>query len=188
MDRRDHRRAQAGTAHGVGGRDGVVSVNELKRERACEPSQGERQRGRRPRAPGCVRALTRGRHVRNVDDGEPVVRLAARLAHELRERARCAAQPSAERGPRRHQAMQDQDADLGAGAARGERLAVRPHAQHGVAMARVELGDDRDLRPCPSGVAHQLRWVVRVRAASRAFRYGRSARNERASAIAAARS
>ena len=41
--------------------------------------------------------------------------------------------------------MQDEDAHLRAPVARGERLAVRPDAQHRVALARVELGYDGDL-------------------------------------------
>ncbi len=76
--------------------------------------------------------------------------------------------------------MQDEDPRTSAPAgARGERLTVRPDAQHRVAPARVELGYDGDL--------HQRRWVVRVRCVSRALRYGRSARKARASAIAASR-
>ena len=38
--------------------------------------------------------------------------------------------------------MEDEHADVGAGVARGERLAVGPHAEHGVRGARVVLGDD----------------------------------------------
>ena len=38
--------------------------------------------------------------------------------------------------------MQDEHAHVGPGVARGERLAVRPHAEHRVGGARVVLGDD----------------------------------------------
>ena len=72
--------------------------------------------------------------------------LLARLAHELGQRARGAARAVRERGARRDQAVQDEHAHLRAGVARGERLAVRPDAQHRVALARVELGYDGDLR------------------------------------------
>ena len=38
--------------------------------------------------------------------------------------------------------VEHEHADVGAGVARGERLAVRPHAEHRVRGARVVLGDD----------------------------------------------
>src|SRR5437879_5517309 len=56
---------------------------------------------------------------------------------------------------------------------------MSPDSQDRVAPAGVELGDDEDL--------HQRWWVVSVRPASRAPRYGRSARKARASATAASR-
>jgi hypothetical protein len=41
--------------------------------------------------------------------------------------------------------MQDQHPYLGPGVAGGQSLAVRPHTEHRIALARVELGYDRDL-------------------------------------------
>jgi hypothetical protein len=38
--------------------------------------------------------------------------------------------------------VQHEDDELGAGVTRGERLAVRPDAEHRIVAARVELGDD----------------------------------------------
>ncbi len=40
------------------------------------------------------------------------------------------------------EAVEDEDADVGAGVADGDRLAVRPDAEHGICGAGVELGDD----------------------------------------------
>ena len=49
---------------------------------------------------------------------------------------------SLQRRPARHRPVEHEHAHVGAGVARGERLAVRPHAEHGVRGARVVLGDD----------------------------------------------
>ena len=80
------------------------------------------------------------------------------------------------RGPRRDRAVQHEHAHVGAGVARGQRLAVGPHAEHRVVGARIELADDR----------HLHRWTASVRTSSRRT-YGRSARNARACACAASR-
>jgi hypothetical protein len=46
--------------------------------------------------------------------------------------------------------MQDEHAHLRAGFACRERLAVGPDAQHGVTLARIELGYDGDLHDLPT--------------------------------------
>ena len=155
------------TAHGVPGRDGVVRVHEIERERRAKTPQRERERRRRPGRPRGVGALARRRHVRDVGDGQPVARLRARLAQPLGELVRDSARAARQRGARRHDAVQDEHAHLGAGPARGQRLTMGPDAEHGIAPARVELGDHRDLWVRR---AHQRRWVARVRCASRALR------------------
>ncbi len=187
VDGDDHGPVDARPADGVAGGHRVVGVDQLERERAREPAQRERQRGRRPRSPGRVGALARRRDVGDIGDRQPVARLRARLAHELGQRARGAARAGRERGPGRDEAVQHEHAHLRAGVARGERLAVGPDPEHRIAAARVELGHDRHPRPPAGRSVHQLRWVVSVRPASRALRYGRSARNERASATASPR-
>ncbi len=59
--------------------------------------------------------------------------------------------------------MQDEDAHIGPGRAGGKGLAVRPHAEHGIVVPRVVLGDDQDLQV-------QVRWVASVRWESEALR------------------
>ena len=59
---------------------------------------------------------------------------------------------------------------------RGNRLPVRPDAQHGVASAGVVLGDDRD--------PHARRCTASVSCSRALGTYGRSARKRRASSIA----
>ena len=58
--------------------------------------------------------------------------------------------------------VQHEHAHVGAGVARGQRLAVGPDAQHRVVCARIELADDR----------HLHRWTASVRTSSRRT-YGR---------------
>ena len=58
--------------------------------------------------------------------------------------------------PRRHQAVQHEHAHVGSRVACGERLAVRPHAENGIAAARVELGNHRDPRSGSGGHHHDL--------------------------------
>ena len=88
-----------------------------------------------------------------------------RLAQRGEQRARAVA---LQRGPRRDRAVQDEHAHVGAGVARGERLAVRPDAEDGIGRARVVLGDDGDL--------HRVVSVASVSAASVRVTYGRFAR------------
>ena len=76
--------------------------------------------------------------------------------------------------------MQHEHAHLRAGVARGERLAVRPDAEHRVGRARVVLGDDGDAH------GHSSRQAVSTSAACSRVTYGRPARNRSASATAAA--
>ena len=68
-----------------------------------------------------------------------------RLARARRGGARGGARAVAQRGAAAARAVQDEHAHVGAGVARGDRLAVRPDAEHRVGGARIELGDDRDL-------------------------------------------
>ncbi len=73
--------------------------------------------------------------------------------------------------------MQHEHADVGAGVAGRDRLAVRPDPEHRIGGPRIELGDDGD--------AHQAR---RDQRASARVTYARPARNAVASAMALARS
>ena len=137
----DRRHAGARAAHRVAGRRRVVGVDEVERELAPEHAQGERERRRRPRAPRAVAARPRRRDEGHVVDAQPVELGAQRLAQRGDERARVAA---AQRRPRRHGPVQHEHPHLRAGVARGERLPVRPDAEHRVGRARVVLGDDGD--------------------------------------------
>ncbi len=105
---------------------------------------------------------------------EAVERAPARLAQRGAPRIAVAQAPGGRDRP-----VQDDDVDVGAGVARGERLAVRPDAEHRVVGARVELRDDADLHA-------STRPAAIVRTSSRAT-YGRSREERRASAAAASR-
>ena len=138
----DHdRHAGPRAPHRVAGRRGVVGVDEVEGEAAPQLPQRERQARRRPRAPAAVRARPRRRDERHVGHLDAVERGAERLAQRRDQRPRLA---RAQRRLRRHRAVQDEHAHVGPGVARGERLAVRPDAEHRVGGARVVLGDDRD--------------------------------------------
>ena len=73
--------------------------------------------------------------------------------------------------------MEHEHAHVGARVARGERLPVRPDAEHGVGGPRVVLRDDRDL--------HDVHASSTCAASSRVT-CSRSARNASASATATA--
>ena len=68
----------------------------------------------------------------------------------------------AQRGARRHRPVEHEHADLGAGVAGRHGLAMRPHAEHPIGGARVELGDDGD----PHRLGYQPLWTASVRCAS----------------------
>ncbi len=51
---------------------------------------------------------------------------------------------SGEAPRRRHDPVQHEHVDVRSGRAGGLRLAVRPHAEHRIMGAGVELGEDRD--------------------------------------------
>ena len=121
-----------------------------------------------------LRSYVGGAWTEPADEGRPVLD-----AHLTCGRVECD-----ETGTRRDQAVECEHLQLGTRVARGKRLAMRPDPQHRVATAGVELGHDDDLRTC---AAHQRRCVITVRWASPALRYGRVARNARASATAASR-
>src|SRR4051794_35059816 len=75
--------------------------------------------------------------------------------------------------------VQDQNPHIGTGVVRGHRLTVRPYAGGRVIRARVVLGDDGDSH------GRRVPWVTSVSWAAALDRYGRVARNSRASSMAA---
>ncbi len=171
VDGDDERRGDPGAQHRVARGHRVVGVDEVEREAPPQAPQRDRERRRRPGAPGPVRPRARGRDEAHVLDLEAVEHRAARLAQEAPGRGEKLAR---RRRERRDRAVEDEHPHVGAGVARGERLAVGPDAEDGVGGAGVVLRDDRDLHRC----------TCTVRTSSRRT-YGRSARNARASAIAA---
>ena len=130
----------------------------------------------RPTSRSCAAAAGRG-----TGRSRRAARRARRAAAGAAARAARARPAAAQRGPRRDRAVQHEHAHVGAGVARGERLAVRPDAEHRVGGARVVLGDDGDAH------GHSALHAASVSAASARVTYGRSARKRAASAIAAAR-
>ena len=177
VDGDDERRAQPGAADRIAGRHGVVRVDEVEGEAPAQRAQRDRQRRRGPAPPAAVRRRPRRRDERDVGDLDAVERRARRLGQRAGGRARGGGRPAARVGPRRQRAVQHEHAHVGAGVARGDRLAVRPEPEHRVRRARIELRDDGDLHP----IRRDQRAWARVT-------YGRSARNACASATAAARS
>ena len=139
VDGDDERRAGPRAPHGVTGRRGVVGVDEVEGEARAAVPQRQRKARRRPRAPAAVGARARRREERDVGDLDAVERGVQRLAQRLEELLRL---PLAQRRLRGHRAVQDEHPHVGAGVARGQRLAVRPDAEHRVGGARVVLGDD----------------------------------------------
>src|SRR5205085_7802398 len=113
-------------------------------------------------------------HVLHLEAVEGVV---ARLSDGSCQRAGEAAR-RAERRRRRQGTLECEHPHLGARVARRERLAVRPHAEHRVAPARVVLG--HHAHPHDDTVL----WVASVSCACAAGTNGRPVRNSRASAIA----
>ena len=176
----------------VAGRHGVVRMDEVEWERAVKATQGDGEGGGGPGSPRGVGAIAGGRDVGDIADGQAVAGLRARLAQQLGGGGSSSARPGGEGRAGGHEAVQDEHAHVGAGIARGERLAMRPDPQHGIALAGVELGDDGDpgralpgragdlrralagragdLGRAPARAAHQWRWVASVSAAWRALR------------------
>jgi hypothetical protein len=154
----------AHAAHRIAGRNGVVRMDQVERERPVQAHHRDPQRWRRPGAPSRVRSLPIGRNIGHVGDLQPVEHLRTRLARQAGERARRRPRPCRERGARRHQAMQHDHAHLGARVARRQRLAMGPDTQHRIAPAGVELGDHEHAHR-----AHQRRCVVTVCLASAAL-------------------
>ena len=145
VDGDDERDARLRPSHRVAGGRRVVGVDEIDVHAAERELQGRR----RPRAPLRVGPRARRGQERDVRDLEAVEPRAQRLTQGVE-------QPLAlgERRAARHRAVEDEHADVGAGVTRRERLAVGPHAEHGVRGARVVLGDD--------GHAHgvQVTWAA----------------------------
>src|ERR1700683_3563614 len=128
----------------VAGRHGVVRMDEVEWERAVKATQGDGEGGGGPGSPRGVGAIAGGRDVGDIADGQAVAGLRARLAQQLGGGGSSSARPGGEGRAGGHEAVQDEHAHVGAGIARGERLAMRPDPQHGIALAGVELGDDGD--------------------------------------------
>ncbi len=173
-------------AHRLAGGNRVVSVDQIEAPPSMQAPQGDPQRGRGPGAPGGVGAPAGRGDVGDIGDREAVVELVHTPAHPLAqhppERSRTAHQSTPtgiQGGARRHEAVQDEHVHLCSRGLRGERLAVGPDPQHGIAATGIELRYD--------GHPHQWRWVRRVVWASRAPRWGRLASRARASATAASR-
>ena len=128
--------------HRVAGRDGVVGVHEVEGERPAQAAQAPAAAPGPPRLPTTRRragAAARGsaRSRTSIPSSSAWRRLAQRRG-DRRPVAGGAARRADGQRP-----VQHQDAHVGAGVAGGQRLAVRPHAEHGVAGARVVLGDAR---------------------------------------------
>ena len=136
VDADDHRLAEP--SHGVARGGRVVRMDEIERFQRLEH---ERERRRRPRAPGRVRARPRRRDERRVGHADAVERRAQRLLERRDELAQVA---RLERRLRRHGPVQHHDLDVRARVPRRERLAVRPHPERRVRDARVVLRDDHD--------------------------------------------
>ena len=98
--------------------------------------------------PAPVRVPPGWREEAHVLDLHAVEHVVPRLAREAARLAPEAAEAPmgrvAERGGARQRPLQGEHADLGAGVARRQRLAVRPHAEDRVAPARVVLGHHAD--------------------------------------------
>ena len=141
--------ADPGAEHRVGGRDGVVGVDEVEGEAAAQHPQGHGERRGRPGAPGPVVARPRRGQEGDVADLEPVEGRAPRLGGQAPRLAERVARRGRARGDG---AVQDQDAHVGPRVARRDRLPVGPDAQHRVVGARVELRDDGDLHRCSASV------------------------------------
>ncbi len=183
VHRYHERHVEANPLHGIPGWDGVVGMDQLEAGAAAQTAQSDPQRGRCPSAPRRVGAPPRRGDIGDVGDGQAVADLVSISTHpvaqQAAERVRSTTRSGVQRGARRHQTMQHQHVHLRSRGLCGERLTVRPHPQHGIARAGVELRYDGDL--------HQRRWVRSVVWASAAFRWGRSASSARASATAAPR-
>ena len=164
--------------HRVAARRRVVGVDEVVGELPPQPPQRERAAAAPPTRPSCRRcAAAAGRGTAR---SGPRSRRAPRAAAGAAGATSAAGSRARERGLRRHRAVQDEHAHVGAGVARGERLPVRPDAEHGVGGARVVLRDDRD--------AHQsARCSASVSPACSRVTYARPSRNASASAIASSR-
>ena len=127
----------------VAGGHRVVGVDEVEGELARAGGAARCPAGAPPRRPSshrCARAAAREAHV---VDRDPVEHRSRGAGPARRAAARGVAALDARH--RRHGPVQHQHSDLGAGVACRERLPVRPHAEHRVGGAGVELGDDGDL-------------------------------------------
>jgi len=137
--------AQRGGARG----QRVVSVHGLEGPAAPEALERPGERALGVAVPTRIGALARRSHEAHVLHLETVAALAARLdgdrVQRAAERARIAVAQRSCRGHGRDRALERQHANVRTCVAGGERLAMRPDAEHRIAPARVELGHHADL-------------------------------------------
>ena len=176
--RRRGRRRPAGTPgarapHGVAGRARRSGRGRGRTANRGAAAQRERQRRRGPGAPACrscaaaaARGTGRSRRAMPSSSARSGWRSGAISARGV---------AAAQRRARRDRAVQHEHAHVGAGVARGERLAVRPDAEHRVGGARVVLGDDGDAHHAASACAASVSSGLR-----RGVTYGRLGEERRA--------